>query len=123
VQRRLDRARHAIPSALGAVTFTSVVLLLAWDANPALFTETAHRCLAAFPLTMIAIAYLIHQTARGPRVAEFLQAVLLAAAFLFWAANQFWPDLRQATLFNDIAIALFVIDVLIVMAGRNGPRS
>jgi hypothetical protein len=50
-------------------------------------------------------------------VAEFVKAIVLAAAFLFWAANQLWPDLRQATLFNDIAIALFVLDVLLVMIG------
>jgi len=35
----------------------------------------------------------------------------------FWAANQLWPDLRQAVLFNDIAIALFVLDVFLVMVG------
>jgi hypothetical protein len=27
------------------------------------------------------------------------------------------PDLRQATLFNDFAIALFVLDVFLVMVG------
>jgi hypothetical protein len=48
---------------------------------------------------------------------EFVKALLLAIAFLFWAANQLWPDLPQATLFNDIAIALFVLDVFLVMAG------
>jgi hypothetical protein len=42
---------------------------------------------------------------------------MLAAAFLCWAANQFWPDRRQATLLNDIAIALFVLDVFLVIAG------
>jgi hypothetical protein len=41
----------------------------------------------------------------------------LAAAFLFWAANQFWPSLPQASLFNDIAIGLFVLDVFFVIAG------
>ena len=29
---------------------------------------------------------------------------MLAVAFLFWAANQLWPDLRQATLFNDVPL-------------------
>jgi hypothetical protein len=42
---------------------------------------------------------------------------MLAAAFLCWAANQLWPDRREATLLNDIAIALFVLDVFLVMAG------
>ena len=48
---------------------------------------------------------------------EMVKAVMLALAFLFWAANQLWPDLPQATLFNDIAIALFVLDVFLVIVG------
>jgi hypothetical protein len=66
---------------------------------------------------MIAFAYLVYQSARRPAPLEFVKAILLAAAFLFWAANQFWPDARGATLFNDIAIALFVIDVFLVIIG------
>ncbi len=45
------------------------------------------------------------------------KAVLLAAAFLFWAANQFWPEAARATLYNDLAVALFVLDVFFVMVG------
>jgi hypothetical protein len=49
--------------------------------------------------------------------AGLVRAMLLAAAFLFWAANQFWPNLPQASLFNDIAIGLFVLDVFLAMVG------
>jgi hypothetical protein len=48
---------------------------------------------------------------------EWIKAVLLAIAFVFWAANQFWPDAPQAMLFNDIAVALFVLDVFLVIIG------
>jgi hypothetical protein len=44
--------------------------------------------------------------------------MLLAAAFLFWSANQFWPESPRATLFNDLAVALFVIDVWLAIAAR-----
>ena len=117
---RLNRARRALPLVLGAVTLASVVVLLAWDAAPALFPARAHDTLAAFPLAMIAFAYLVYQVAHRPARLEVVKAVLLAIAFLFWAANQFWPDLKQATLFNDIAIALFVLDVFLVMTGWPG---
>ena len=66
---------------------------------------------------MIAFAYLVYQIVHRPSPMEFLKAAMLAVAFLFWAANQLWPDLPQATLFNDIAIALFVLDVFLVMIG------
>jgi hypothetical protein len=114
---RLDRNQRAIPVILGAVTLAGVGVLFVWDAFPGLFPARSHAFLAAFSLTMIAIAYLVYQILHRPARGEFLKAILLAIAFLFWAANQLWPDLRQATLFNDIAIALFVLDVFLVLVG------
>jgi hypothetical protein len=114
---RLDRAHRALPCLLGVATLASVVVLFAWDAFPRLFPARAHDLLAAFPLALIAVAYLVYQSAHRPAPMEVLKAVLLSVAFLLWAANQFWPDLPQATLFNDLAIALFVLDVFLVMIG------
>ena len=114
---RLDRAHRAVPVILGVVTLAGVVALLVWDAFPSLCPPRAHDVLGAFPLVMIALAYLVYQTAHRPAPLEFLKAILLAAAFLFWAANQLWPNAPLATLFNDIAIALFVLDVFLVMIG------
>ena len=114
---RIDRAHRALPVILGVVTLADVALLLVWDAVPQRFPASSHDFLAAFSLIAIAIAYLAYQIVHRPPLLEFLKAAMLATAFLFWAANQFWPDLRQATLFNDIAIALFVLDVFLVMIG------
>jgi len=99
------------------VTLAAVVLLYIEDAAPRLFPARSHDVLAAFSLAMIACAYLIFQLARHRAVAELVKTILLAAAFLFWAANQLWPNLPQAALFNDIAIGLFVLDVFFVIAG------
>jgi hypothetical protein len=117
---RLDRGQRALPVILGVVTLASVVLLFAWDIAPRIFPPRAHDFLAAFPLAMISFAYLGYQAAHRPARLEVVKAILLAVAFLFWAANQFWPNLPQATLFNDIAIALFVLDVFLVMIGWPG---
>jgi hypothetical protein len=114
---RLDRAHRAIPVILGVITLAGIGVLLAWDSWPRLFPANAHDLLAAFPLAMITIAYLVYQSAHRPPRLEVVKAILLAVAFIFWAANQFWPSLPQATLFNDIAIALFVLDVFLVMIG------
>jgi hypothetical protein len=115
--RRLHPRRRLLSVILGTITMAGVGVLLVWDAAPRLFPARAHDFLGAFPLAMIAIAYIVYQVAHQPAPSEFLKAILLAIAFLFWAANQLWPDLRQATLFNDIAIALFVLDVFLVIIG------
>lgn len=114
---RLDRAHRTIPVILGVITLLSVAVLLVWDVFPRLFPAGAHDVLAAFPLALIAVAYLVYQAVHRPALPEVVKAALLAVAFLFWAANQLWPHLPQATLFNDIAIALFVLDVFLVTIG------
>jgi hypothetical protein len=113
----LARTRRPLPLILGIVTLTGVGVLFLYDLFPGLFSAGAHDLLGAFPLAMIAFAYLLYQRAHRPPLREAVKAIMLAAAFLFWAANQFWPNLRQAVLFNDLAIGLFVIDVFLVIAG------
>jgi hypothetical protein len=115
--RRLDRARRGTPVILGITTLVSVALLLAWDIRPNRFPANAHAVLGALPLAMIAITYLVYQGVHRPPWRELLKAILLAAAFAFWAANQLWPHSALATLWNDIAIALFVLDVFLVIVG------
>jgi hypothetical protein len=114
---RLDRAHRFLPVFLGVLTLVGVGVLLVWDVIPGMFPPGSHDYIAAFPLGLIAIAYLTYQIAHRPTAKEFAKAAMLAAAFLFWAANQLWPNLREATLFNDIAIALFVLDVFLVLVG------
>jgi hypothetical protein len=120
MRTRVDRPRRAIPVTLGALTLGSVALLLIWDGFPKRFPARAHDVLGALPLGLIALAYLVHQLIRRPARLEFVKAALLAIAFLFWAANQFWSERPVATVFNDIAVALFVLDVFLVIIGRPG---
>jgi len=115
------RDRRSLPVILCVLTLVSVGVLLLWDAFPGLFPANAHGLLAGLPLAMIACTCLVYEAVRRPARSEVVKAVLLACAFLFWAANQLWPALRPATLFNDIAIALFVLDVFLAMTGRPVP--
>ena len=114
---RLDRAHRALAVILGVVTLVSVAALMVWDVVPAWFPARSHDLISSFALAMIAVAYLVYQIAHRPPVREFLKAAMLAAAFLFWAANQLWPASPRTVLYNDIAIALFVLDVFLVMVG------
>ena len=114
---RLSRAHRTLPVVAGIVTLIGVAVLLVWDAMPQRFPARAHDTLGAFPLAMIAVAYLIYQSAHRPPARELFKGILLAIAFVLWAANQLWPDSPRATLYNDLAIALFVLDVFLVIIG------
>lgn len=114
---RLTRSRRSLSVFLGILTLLGCAALLVWDVAPGRFPASAHAALGAFPLAMIAVAYIVYQIAHRPSRLEFLKAALLAIAFLLWAANQYWPDSPQATLYNDLAIVLFVLDVFLVLIG------
>jgi hypothetical protein len=103
--------------ALGVATLASAAVLLAWNVAPERFPARAHDVLGALPLAVVAVACLAHQASRRSGWREGLKALLLAAAFLFWAGNQLWPEHPRAGLMNDAAIVLFVLDVFFVIVG------
>ena len=113
----MSRSRRSLPLVLGVVTLLSLAPLLVWDTSPRLFPVRAHDVLAAVPLTVVALAYLVYQGMRRVAAVEFAKALLSALAFGFWALNQLLPDHPRATLFNDIAVAAFVLDVVLVIVG------
>lgn len=115
------RSLRSAAALLGNLTLVGLVPLLLWNAVPARFPAHAHETLSALPLALIAIAWVLHGLASRPTFPQLARTGLLAAAFLFWSANQWWPELAQATLFNDLAVALFVLDVWLVIRARPAP--
>ena len=114
---RLDRTHRALSVFLGVLTLIAAGIVLLRDAWPRILPSRSHDILAAISLALIAVAYLVYQAAHRPPWRELVKAIMLAVAFLFWAANQVWADARQAVIFNDLAIALFVLDVFLVIIG------
>lgn len=102
---------------LGVAALAGSAALLLWHVAPGAFPNRTHEFLASFALGAVALAWLLWQASQKPGSRHLLRAVLLAAAFLFWSANQLWPDIRPATLFNDAAVGLFVLDVYLAMIG------
>jgi O-antigen ligase len=114
---RLNRTHRIAPVILGVLALLSVGVLFTWNIFPSRYPDRSHDFLGAFPLATIAFAYLVYQSAHRPPFRELLKTIMLVAAFVFWAANQLWPDSPHAMLLNDIAIGLFVLDVFLVMIG------
>jgi hypothetical protein len=118
---RITRLLRHASAILGVLTLLGVAALLAWDATPNRFPAQAHDWLASLPLGLIAVVWIVHRLSERPSRAGMIKAVLLAVAFFFWAANQLWPDSKRATFWNDVAIALFILDVW--LAVRERPRT
>jgi hypothetical protein len=112
-----SRFERTLPASAGVLALLSVGALLICDASPRLFPANVHDSLATLPLVLAAISFLLLQAIRRARLAEWAKATILAVAFLFWGASQMWVDRAVAVLFNDMAVALFVLDVVLVIFG------
>jgi hypothetical protein len=117
VSPRRSRPLAGVALSLGVLTLATAALLLVWNLAPGRFPARAHDVLGALPLAVVALACLAHQASRPSGWRDMLKASLLAAAFLFWAGNQLWPDHPRALLMNDVAIVLFVLDVVFAVVG------
>jgi uncharacterized membrane protein YoaT (DUF817 family) len=108
-------ARSAIPAAFGVVTLTSVGVLLARDAIPHLFAADTRDFVAALPLVLMATTHVVYRALRRGSPIDWAKTMLLALAFFFWAANLLCSEGGLARLFNDIAIAAFILDGFLVI--------
>ena len=75
--------------------------------------------MARLPFIGSAVATRIRLAVAVPLVwgSRYRRGGLVLAAFLLWAANQLLADSAHATLLNDLAIALFVLDVFLSIIG------
>lgn len=110
--------RQLVMILLAVITLGSVGFLFVQDAVPERFPARAHELLATLPLALAALSLLANHAVRQAVRRELPKTLVLVAGFLFWSANQLWPHSSQAPIFNDIAIALFALDVVLVILGR-----
>jgi|GEM_PF-1426368 hypothetical protein len=108
-------ARRAIPAAFGVLTLISVGVLLARDAIPHLFAADPRDFVAALPLVLMATTHVVYRALRRGSPVEWAKTTLLALAFFFWATNLLCADRGLARLFNDVAIAAFILDAFLVI--------
>ncbi len=114
---RLDRAGRAIPAIIGAITLATVAVLFAWDAFPARFPPRAHDVLGALPLGPDRPGLSRVPGHPPPRAARTRKGDHAGGCLPLLGGEPALADIPLATLFNDIAIALFVLDVFLVIIG------
>lgn len=131
---RLREPRAIAAAVTGGLTVTALVggaLVLGLDLWPGFLSSRAHRLISAAPLLAVAVGYLVLQLRLRPRPHELLKRALLSLAFIFWSASQLAPATGWAPVANDLAIALFVLDLGLIIWGElraektaeNGPPS
>jgi hypothetical protein len=75
----------------------------------------AARVLEGATLFLAAAAYLAHVLAHHDHARELLTKSILISAFALWGIVQIAPSMPDAPVLNDVVIALFVIDLAIIV--------
>jgi hypothetical protein len=116
--RTIVRPVRAVTIFFVGVALVGSLVLLFLDAWAGFRGSDARRIVSALPLVAIALACLAFQATWTPQPLELLKRALLSAAFLCWAANQLFPTEGWAPVANDVAIALFVLDLALILTGE-----
>jgi hypothetical protein len=98
------------PQLVAAVKFAAAMAPRAW-------ALLGHAPLSAMPLLLIGSAYIGLQALLRPVGMELLKRLMLGSAFLLWGIVQLMPPSVVATDLGDLVIALYVLDLgLIIQA-------
>ena len=74
-----------------------------------------HAYLSSFPLALAGLGYILLQVHLKPPRGTLLKRLVLAAAFLLWAAVQFLSPGRVSVFLGDVVIAAYVVDLFWIM--------
>jgi len=74
-----------------------------------------HAYLSSLPLALAGLGYILLQVHSKPSVGTLWKRLVLAAAFLLWAAVQFLSPGRLSVFLGDVVIAAYVVDVYWIM--------
>ena len=113
----------AIMAVLSSVALLCVGVTPMLSSFPAVIATQASRAwellknvpLSALPLLLAGISYLVLQVIVRPRPLELLKRVMLAAAFLLWGIVQLMPAGNLASELGNLVIALYVIDLGLII--------
>lgn len=115
---------------LSGLLFVSALLALLWlllaDAWNGFRPTVHHQQIGALALALIGSAFIFIQFSTGSSAKEKLKGVLLGLAFVLWGGEVFLPVGRTVTAIDSVVIAIFVVDLGLLIAGhleRSRPKN
>jgi hypothetical protein len=125
----LEKVLRYAAGALTVVALLGSATLLLSDATPQIIALVkvvvamephagallGHAPLSAMPLLLVGGSYIALQGLLRPAPIELLKRLLLGSAFLLWGIIQLMPPSVVATDLGDLVIALYVLDLGIII--------
>ncbi len=109
-------SRLALTLAVCALVSGTLLLLLDIFSNfPA---HRFHAAASAVPLILIGLSWLCLHPGIRVHPIQFLKRLIAAVAFVLWGVDQMLPPGWLASTVGDVVIALFVLDMALIVRGE-----
>jgi hypothetical protein len=109
------------------VLFVLALVALAWLLLPDLWASfhpsVRHQHSGALALMFVGSSFICLQFGVGGSWKGMLKGLLLGLAFVLWGGEQFLPAGAAVTAIDSAVIAIFVVDLGLVIAGHLGAPS
>jgi hypothetical protein len=115
---RATKALRRTGLLLLAAALTMIGILVASDAAHGLRPTPLHSRLGAFALILMGFSYMSLQAVSRASRGALMKGVLLGGAFALWGIEQLLPQGRWTTAMDTAVIAIFVVDLgMIILNG------
>jgi len=103
---------------LAVCGLASGAMLLFLDTFAHFAASRFHAPLSAAPLILIGLSWLAVHPGIGVHPIQFVKRLIAAVAFVGWGIDQTLPLGALATVVGDVVIALFVLDMALIVRGE-----
>jgi hypothetical protein len=122
VTPKMKRRLRALSGILFLLAFVALAFLLLPDLWLHFRPTFRHRQTAAFALIFVGASFICLQLSVDGRWRDKLKGVLLGSAFVLWGSEQYLPAGAWVTAIDSAVIAIFVVDLGLVIGGSLGRR-
>lgn len=111
-------ALRALSRLFFILALAGIAVLLGTDIVQHFRYTDLHARLDAWPLIAVGLSYITLQIASDHSPADRAKGIFLGIAFLLWGGEQLIDRSRIATLMDEGAVTIFVIDVSLIIWSR-----
>lgn len=101
-----------------ASSLISFVTLLCYDARQDFRYDASHLRMGSFPFIFIGISFICYQLSLHRPWRQRIKGLLLGLAFALWGSEQFLHASMGLTLLDNVVIAIFIVDLGLIVGGQ-----
>jgi hypothetical protein len=116
----LKRILRVLSGTLFVLALIALAFLLLSDFWPSLRPAVSQQRASPLALIFAGWSFICLQLGAGGRGKEALKGILLGLAFVLWGGEQFLPAGPGAAIVDSVVVAIFVVDLGLVIKGSLG---